>query len=69
MIAALAAKLDQPDHPIGMGRLFVLIVVGFAVLFMVTVLIGRVRDQKRGPQEPFGEPVLLRDDKRRGRKK
>ncbi len=47
---------------LGMGPTFILISMGFVVLFIGLVMLGEMRGRKRPPAQPFDVPVLLRNE-------
>lgn len=63
--AALPAKLDQPDHPIGMGLAFVILLVIVGFVAMLGLMIGVLRNKKR-TNETLDYPVLLKEEDKVG---
>lgn len=53
----------------GMGPTFILISMGFVVLFIGLVMLGEMRGRKRPPTQPFDTPVLLRTEQEKAAKK
>ncbi|GAB3587877.1 hypothetical protein [Calidifontibacter terrae] len=54
---------------LGMGPTFILLCVGFIVLFVGLVMLGEMRGRNRPPAEPFDTPVLLRNEQKKAEKK